>query len=189
MIYYNEDNLPNSKIESVCRELFTSTDMIKHDFYIFIRSYLNIISVIKQIVSNNLVINTELSKEFRKNVINISNYIWNTWSSKYNIEEALVSGDRESVTTLSSGDKLDKWAQIYEKGIYYQEIIEIIGKKMSKQKIKKRDKGIPIEELGELEESEELPRPTIKDTKDINKTIVDDLQNMKFTIDGQELVF
>ena len=78
MIYYNEDNLPNSKIE-YCRELFTSTDMIKHEFYIFIRSYLNIISVIKQIVSNNLVINTELSKEFRKNVINISNYIWNTW--------------------------------------------------------------------------------------------------------------
>ena len=49
---------------------------------------------------------------------------------------------------------------MYEKGIYYQEIIEIIGKKMSKKKIKKRDKGIDTEELTELEELKKLEEYT-----------------------------
>jgi len=190
-IYYDAVNLPNEAIENVCRELYTFTGQRGqtgqtelNEFCLFLRSYLNLLIILKQLVVED---NEDMRNKFRRSVVNVSNYIWNIWSSKYNIEEALVSGDRESISKLSNGDKLDNWAKQYEKGIYYQEIIEMIGKKMSTQKIKKRETDVI--KVKELESLDVKPLYKPIDKQEMQKNIVDDLRNMKFTIEGQELVF
>ena len=180
--YYDKGNLSNETIQNMCIDLCSFTHNELPKFCLFFRSYLNLLYTINEIINETIDENTH--SRYRKNVINVSNYIWNVWSTKYNIEESLISGDRESISIINTGDKFDMWAKHYKKGIYYQEIIEIIGKKMSNKKIKKRDtESISIREEEEEEEEEK------KDINKPNKNIIDDLKNMRFTIDNKELVF
>lgn len=214
IVFYTTKNLPTSEIKSLCSEFYSfKKEDVLDDFCIFFRSYVNLLNTLKYCALG--ITDDSVYIQFRLDIINVSNYIWNIWSLKYTMEEAIVSGDRSSVSSLYLGGKLDSWATQYDKWIYYQEIVESIGKKMSYKQIKKIDKqqivideqqtskGLYEPNSGESdtydedsEEDSDEGSDTSIDTNEgndidasIDKLMVKELKQMKFTIDGKELVF
>ena len=77
--YYDVSSLTDQTILETFR--LTESDPL---FCIFVRSYLNMIQSLKNCVLKQDI---QYSNAFCKNVVNVSNYIWNIWSEKHSIQD------------------------------------------------------------------------------------------------------
>ena len=165
--YYDDTNLS----DSVIRE---ETGFSDPDSYIFVRSYLNLIQTIKSCINPS---QSHYSPAFRKNAINVSNYIWNVWSKRHGIQEAILQGDSESIDTMNQGPQDDSWVRKHPY-ILFQKLNEYLSQKISTS-------------LSESAVKSDATDTTDTTTLDDNQedTMKQDLQRMEFKLNQQPLSF
>lgn len=171
--YYDMSSLTDQTILETFR--LTESDPL---FCIFVRSYLNMVQSLKNCVLKQDI---QYSNAFCKNVVNVSNYIWNIWSEKHSIQEAILQGDRGSIGSMLQGESEDAWTQKNHM-ILFQKINEFIGAKLSGDAIQAEEQDITEdidEDIDNLSLVEDQTSSTMKQ----------DLETMDFRVNGQPILF
>jgi hypothetical protein len=214
LVYYDETNLPMDVIyggllrlkqTSMDSDMFTSIGMInlpnivhvdmgdKEDiqniekFCMFFRYYVNSENTIKHIINPHLRnINKDiLNMNFKKEVISITNYIWNLYSSYYNLEEAIINGSSDTLDELTKGPKLDDKAKELNGIITIMKLLESMGNELA-------DKTVAmVSETTRTKSEKKLKRQTKQKKRTHKKPskAPDILHTMKFMVGNKEISF
>ena len=130
-----------------------------------------------------------LNMNFKKEIISITNYIWNLYSSYYNLEEAIINGSSDTLDELTKGPKLDDRVKELKDIITIMKLLESMGNELT-------DKAVSMSEGGTSTRGKDKKKPkqrthkkqTKKQTKKPIKT-PNILHNMKFMMEGKEISF
>ena len=182
--YYTEENLSSDIIyESLLELQKTNTELFQkmilypddikiktslNDFYIYLRSYINMLSLLDA----NLNEEKDIDTQYRECIINVIDYIWNSWSSKTNIKEAKIRGESSDLDRLSRGSQIDHLASKYNNELFYIHILSCIGDKLT-------DKYDEIETLSDIVDESSETVNTQKKTIDIDS---EEIHSMKFKL-------
>jgi len=200
--YYDETNLPIEVIyggllllkhKTMGSDLFTEVDMVTINisddesiqdldkFGAFFRHYINSENTIKHIINPHLYnINEEaLNMNFKKEVISITNYIWNLYSSYYNLEEAIINGSSDTLDELTKGPKLDDKARKLTDIITIVKLLEAMGNELSDKTVAMTD-GTKVKKKQKKQKKRTHKKPT---------KAPDIIHNMKFMIGNKEISF
>lgn len=166
--YYDDTTLPDEVIQ---QKLGISEPQLN----VCIRSYLNIFQSVKNCVFKQ---DTQYSRSFRLNALNVSNYIWNVWSKKHSIEEAILQGDSETIDQMNLGTSEDKWTQ-KNPFILFQKFNEYLGNQVSTKLTVESDTTMGYESQDGTDD----------DTLQPMKMMKQDLETMEFQVNNQPVLF
>ena len=175
-IYYTSENLPNSEILSMI-------DSEDEDYPIFVRSFLNINKSLEYILSGE-VHKQHVFYMLKRDIVNISNYLWNKWSSQTSVKEAIVDGSGVTTDKLNLGPRVDEYSKQYEDSLYYQTLLEEMGNYCSE--------GVdiePTEPSDPMEDDEPVGHIEPSLGEESKKVISDDFNKMKFMVGDQFITF
>ena len=173
----------------------------------FFRYYINLENSIKYTVNSELYNRSGLNEDivnrnFKMDVISITNYIWNLYSSYYDLEEAVMDGSSDTMDKLRTGPELDEYASEYMDILHIIKLLESMGNELKdeavsskrklppglKKSLKKRTKRKKPVKLTDKLVNKPVNKPMNKDTNqsmDMDKELI----TMKFMIGDKELLF
>jgi len=160
----------------------------------FFRYYMNSENTIKYILNPELYSFDEdsININFKMEVISITNYIWNVYSSYYKFKEAIIDGSSNTLDELSSGPKLDEHVLEHSEIINIMKLLETMGDELKDKAIKSKKRILPGLEKS-LQLQKEIKKSRKKRTHNkrnvIPDTISKDLKSMKFMIGDKEISF
>jgi len=153
----------------------------------FFRRHINSDNSIKYSLTPELYSESELSADvvnhtFRKEVIGMTNYIWNEYAREYNLEEAIVNGSSLTTDILEQGPSVDDESLEHMNLIDTLKLLEgmgnelkdevteseavegLLGLKRVRESLGQRDRSSHSEDVNKR------PRGNMKRTKRTNKT-------------------
>ena len=171
------------------------------EFCIFFRNYLNSANAIKHIglQEGESVEDEMIDYQFKENIINMIDYIWNIWSKLNSVEEAVIEGSGPLMDKLASGPQIDEYTNQFNETLYYIKILQEIGYEYIDHFVEKTKdestmsegglaEGEPVE--GEMDESSmsEMAEPSMSEM-DMSESFKGDapLDDMVFKIGGKEI--
>ena len=170
-----------------------------NQFCDFFRYYINLENTIKYSIqlkdasgrSTGELDDTTVNENFRRDVISITNYIWNVYQSYSGLEEAIVEGSSEIVDELSEGPKLDETAAEHIDSIDTIKLLESMGNELSDEIFQKSSR--PSKRVKRKYKTKRKEITKKKKKKEILKspmeTISKELGSMKFIIGNKEISF
>ena len=160
----------------------------------FFRYYMNSENTIKYILDPELYTLDEdsINRNFKMEVISITNYIWNVYSSYYKFKEAIIDGSSNTLDELSSGPKLDEHVLEYSEIINIMKLLESMGNDLTDDVIKSK-KSIPQhkepEQETKLKPKHRIKKRTLKKNKGDTAESRQILRSMKFMVGNKEVLF
>ena len=170
-----------------------------NQFCDFFRYYINLENTIKYSVqlkdaSGRATVGLDdatVNENFRRDVISVTNYIWNVYQSYSDLEEAIVIGTSETVDELSEGPKLDETAAEHIDAIDTIKLLESMGNELSDEILPST--GLAAGQSKRGKRKNKTKRKKKKQKKEILKspmeTISKELGSMKFMIGNKEISF
>ena len=172
-----------------------------NQFCDFFRYYINLENTIKYSVqlkdaSGRATVGLDdatVNENFRRDVISVTNYIWNVYQSYSDLEEAIVIGTSETVDELSEGPKLDETAAEHIDAIDTIKLLESMGNELSDEILpstgqsKRGKRKNKTKRKKKKQKKEILKSPMV--LKSPMETISKELGSMKFMIGNKEISF
>ena len=216
-LYYDESTLPSDVIygsllllkkKSTGSDLFTDMGMVNlpnmlhldvsdnedienfEKFCVFFRYYVNSENTIQHIINSHVDMDEDtLNMNFKKEIISITNYIWNLYSSYYNLEEAIINGSSDTLDELTKGPKLDDRVKELKDIITIMKLLESMGNELTDKAISMSDEGTSTRGKDKKKSKQWThKKQTKKQTKKPIKT-PNILHNMKFMMGNKEISF
>ena len=133
-----------------------------------------------------------INRNFKMEVISITNYIWNVYSSYYKFKEAIIDGSSKTVDDLSSGPKLDENVLEYSEIINIMKLLESMGDELKDEAIKSKKRisqHKQPEQETKLKPKHRIKKRTLKKNKGDTAESRQILRSMKFMVGNKEVLF
>ena len=187
-------NLHEINIEEFMRPSDNEELLKFKKFCEFFRYYMNSENTIKYILDPELYTLDEdsINRNFKMEVISITNYIWNVYSSYYKFKEAIIDGSSNTLDELSSGPKLDEHVLEYSEIINIMKLLESMGNDLTDDviKSKKHIQQISNPDIEtKLKPKHRIKKRTLKKNKGDTAESRQILRSMKFMVGNKEVLF